>query len=190
MAEVLDRTMLKALSTDTRQDIIKFLMKRPYTASELSKLLSKHVTTVTEHLNILENSGLIRKKESTNKWVYYTLTEKGEKLFKPAYYSWVVVFAVSAVLMFTGFLRVFSYGTFGTASESAMSASKELTSQAAVSEAVTTTSAAQTTITTIDVLAISLIVLALLGFAYIGYKFRKQKKLQKEMTMYLEGALL
>ena len=59
MAEILDKKMLKALSTETRQEIIKMLLKRPYTASELSKMLNRHVTTITEHLNILEKSGLI-----------------------------------------------------------------------------------------------------------------------------------
>jgi DNA-binding transcriptional ArsR family regulator len=101
MAEVLDRETLKALSTDTRQDILKMLAKRPYTASELSKILNKHVTTITEHLSVLEKSGVVRKKESTNKWVYYTLTDKGQKLFKP-YYSWVLLFSLAVIVFVVG----------------------------------------------------------------------------------------
>lgn len=99
MAETLDRDTLKALSTDTRQDIVKMLSKRPYTASEISKILKKHVTTVTEHLAVLEKSGLIKRKDSQNKWVYYALTDRGGKLFKPTYYSWVITLSVALVVV-------------------------------------------------------------------------------------------
>lgn len=112
MAEVLDKTTLKALSTDTRQDILKMLAKRPYTASELSKILSKHVTTITEHLSVLEKSGVVKKKDSTNKWVYYALTDKGEKLFKP-YYSWVVLMSI-AVLVFVVGIYELTFVTYQT----------------------------------------------------------------------------
>src|SRR3989338_6416961 len=108
MAEILDKQTIKALGADARQDIMKMLTKRPYTASELAKMTRKHVTTVSEHLEVLEKSGLVKKKDSTNKWVYYTLTDKGEHLFKPQFYSWVVVFSLSIVFIFVGFLRIFN----------------------------------------------------------------------------------
>lgn len=107
MPETLDKESLKALSTETRQDIVKLLSQRPYTASELSKNLNKHVTTVTEHLNVLEKSGLIARKESGNKWVYYTLSEKGGKLFKPAYYSWIITLSISAIFIVFGLSQIF-----------------------------------------------------------------------------------
>lgn len=99
MAETLDKETLKALSTDTRQEIIKMLSKRPYTASEISKLMNKHVTTITEHLDVLERARLIYRKDSTNKWVYYALTDKGQKIFKPAYYTWVITLSVALVMV-------------------------------------------------------------------------------------------
>src|SRR3989338_10197142 len=108
MAEILDKQTIKALGADARQDIMKMLTKRPYTASELAKMTRKHVTTVSEHLEVLEKSGLVKKKDSTNKWVYYTLTDKGEHLFKPQFYSWVVVFSLSIVFIFVGMLRFFN----------------------------------------------------------------------------------
>jgi DNA-binding transcriptional ArsR family regulator len=107
MTEVLDKDTLKALSTDTRQEIIKMLSNRPYTASEISKITNKHVTTITEHLNVLEKSDLIRRKESTNKWVYYELSDKGGRLFKPKIYSWVVMICVSALIFVFGFAQIF-----------------------------------------------------------------------------------
>ena len=112
MTEILDKESLKALSTDTRQEIVKMLSNRPYTASEIAKLTNKHVTTITEHLSVLEKSGLIRRKDSTNKWVYYELSDKGGRLFKPKIYSWIVMIAVSALIFVFGFSQVFftSYG--------------------------------------------------------------------------------
>lgn len=105
MVETLDRDSLKALSTDTRQDIIKLLSERPHTSSELSKKLNKHVTTISEHLDILEDAKLIRRKDTGNKWVYYTLTDKGEKIFKPAYYTWVIT--LSLILVIVAFASLF-----------------------------------------------------------------------------------
>src|SRR3989344_4584908 len=102
MAETLDSKTLKALSSETRQEIIKYLAKRPYTASEMSKITKRHVTTITEHLDTLEKSGLVQKKEDEHKWVYYSLSGKGEKLFKPQYYSWVVVLSLSLIALMIG----------------------------------------------------------------------------------------
>jgi DNA-binding transcriptional ArsR family regulator len=165
MAEILDKAALKALSADTRQDIIKLLAKRPYTASELSKMLNKHVTTITEHLSVLEESGLIKKKESTNKWVYYTLADKGEKLLKPSYYSWVVVFALSAVFIFTGFLRMFS----------SQAGAPAMLKAAQSMEAAQNLGAAATQQTTgFDVVGTVLVIIGIIGFAYLAYKIRKR----------------
>lgn len=114
MTEILDRESLKALSTDTRQEIVKMLSNRPYTASEIAKITNKHVTTVTEHLNVLEKSGLIRRKDSTNKWIYYELSDKGGRLFKPKIYSWVVMIAVASLIFVFGFSQIF-FTSFGSA---------------------------------------------------------------------------
>ena len=110
MSDVLDRASLKALSSDTRQEIVKLLEKRPYTASELSKKLNKHVTTVGEHLLLLEKSGLIKRRDSDNKWVYYALTSKGERIFKPTYYSWVIVLSISMLSLVFGIQQLYSFG--------------------------------------------------------------------------------
>src|SRR3989338_6641896 len=115
MSEILDRKTIKALGADARQDIMKLLTKRPHTASEIAKATGKHVTTITEHLTVLEQSDLVRKKDNTNKWVYYTLTDKGEHLFKPQFYSWVVVFSLSVVFIFVGMLRMFNTNTLAVA---------------------------------------------------------------------------
>ena len=158
MTDVLDRKTIKALSADSRQSIMKMLAKRPCTAIQIAKATGKHVTTMTEHLDTLESSDLIRKKESTNKWVYYELTKKGEHLFKPQSYSWVVVFSLSAVLVFTGFLRLLEPQTAsGTFQEAA-----SVMSGAAQKSAAYVTSA--------DYTGYILIGLGIAGFIYIVYR--------------------
>lgn len=107
MAEVIDSRMLKALGAETRQSIMKMLSERPYTASEISRKLGKHVTTVKEHLETLEKSGFISRKDSENKWIYYCLTSKGEKIFKPGNYSWVIVMSLSALVLVAGLYSMF-----------------------------------------------------------------------------------
>ncbi len=134
MSEILDMHSLKALSTDTRQDIMKLLAKRPHTPSEISRLLGKHVTTVSEHLGVLESSGLVQRREDGHKWVYYILTAKGEKIFKPAFYSWVVALSLSLIVFIVGIQQVFfasSYRAMGTAQDSGRSLAEYTAGKAA-----------------------------------------------------------
>jgi DNA-binding transcriptional ArsR family regulator len=165
MAEVLDRQTIKALSADSRQAIMKMLTKRPYTASEIAKITKKHVTTVTEHLDSLERASLVKKKPG-KKWVYYELSEKGEHLFKPQFYSWVVVLSLSAVLMFVGLLRLTNFAYIGrdmmTAQESApmLTQIAEKTADANI----------YATGTPVDYIAYSLIVLGIAGLVYLAYR--------------------
>jgi len=162
MSEVLDRKTIKALGADARQDIMKLLTKRPHTASEIAKATGKHVTTITEHLTVLEQSDLVRKKDNTNKWVYYTLTDKGEHLFKPQFYSWVVVFSLSVVFIFVGMLRLFNTNKLAVAMA-------EKSSDTLLGASVTAPMVAP-----IDYTGYLLIVLGLIGIAYLVY--RKYKK--------------
>ncbi|MBI4162863.1 MAG: winged helix-turn-helix transcriptional regulator [Candidatus Aenigmarchaeota archaeon] len=118
----LDKQSLKALGAETRQEIIKLLTQRPYTASELSKKLNKHVTTISEHLSMLESSGLVEKKDDGHKWLYYSLTAKGERLTKPKYYAWTIMLVLSGVAILGGIVDIFSYNSSALARESAQTA--------------------------------------------------------------------
>lgn len=104
MSDVLNRESIKALGTETRQQILKLLSERSYTSTELGKKLNKHVTTVKEHLDKLEKSGFIQKKDSTNKFVYYELSSKGHRITKN--YSWVIIFSLSIVCLFVGIINL------------------------------------------------------------------------------------
>jgi DNA-binding transcriptional ArsR family regulator len=160
MPEVLDKKTLKAISTETRQEIVKLLSERPHTASELSKKLNKHVTTVSEHLDILERSGLIRRRDSTNKWIYYVLTNKGEKLVKPRFYSWIIVLGLSIVCLVTGIWELVFY------EQRALYALKE-------TQTIGTPAIGQTYISLNVLLGLFLISISILGFVVL-IKWKKE----------------
>ena len=77
----LDRKILRALSSDTRINILKNLNVRPMTVSELSRILNLPKSTIHENLEKLIDTGLVKKRKSEGrKRVYYELTEKGRRL--------------------------------------------------------------------------------------------------------------
>ena len=79
----IDRKTLKALSADTRLDILKSLGNRRKMPSELAKEMNLATSTIVEHLNKLEKANLVRKEETGHKWIYYSLTDKGTSLVRP-----------------------------------------------------------------------------------------------------------
>lgn len=109
----IDRQTLKALAADTRLDILKSLGKRRKTPSELSKELNLATSTVVEHLNKLEEAGLIRREETGHKWIYYNLTEKGSSLVKPRIpMNFVIVLTVCVIIFVAGLVYYTNYNTF------------------------------------------------------------------------------
>jgi len=95
------KNLLKTLTVETRTNILKALERRPMTASELSRFLGKHVTTVTEHLDLLKDSELVERIERPGrKWVYYKLTKPGEQILQPKSYRWVFVLTITFMTFF------------------------------------------------------------------------------------------
>ena len=97
------RDLLKTVIVDTRVDILKALENRPMTASELSRFIDRHVTTVAEHLDLLKNSNLVERVERPGrKWIYYKLTKEGKKILHPESYKWVMVFSLVFLVFVSG----------------------------------------------------------------------------------------
>jgi len=97
------KNLMKTLTVDTRTNILKALKKRPMTASELSRRLGKHVTTVSEHLDILKNTDLVERVERPGrKWIYYKLTKPGQKILHPTSYRWSFILLVVFVSFVSG----------------------------------------------------------------------------------------
>ncbi|MEM2726844.1 MAG: winged helix-turn-helix domain-containing protein [Archaeoglobaceae archaeon] len=66
------------LMVSTRLQILLKLRERPYTISELSKVLGFSKTTASYHLEKLQSGGLVERIER-GKWVYYRITDRGLK---------------------------------------------------------------------------------------------------------------
>ncbi|MCD6229208.1 MAG: winged helix-turn-helix transcriptional regulator [Candidatus Diapherotrites archaeon] len=105
---VLDSDTIKVLSVDTRLDILKLLSERRRTATELSKNLEKHVTTIRTHLELLEKAQLVNRIENNHKWVYFQLTKKGSMLVEPKpMTSMRFMFTAAAALIGYAFWGIF-----------------------------------------------------------------------------------
>lgn len=79
----LDKDAFKALSSDTRVNILKALDERQMTVSELARVLDLHKATVFEHLERLQETKLVERWETDRKWVYYALTWRGRRILHP-----------------------------------------------------------------------------------------------------------
>ena len=77
---ILDKSVFKALVSDTRISILKLLNKRAMTLQEVSEELKLAHTSVLSHMKVLERARLIEKQETSRKWKYYKITESGKKI--------------------------------------------------------------------------------------------------------------
>ncbi len=78
----LDKEVFKALAGETRVQLLKALLERRKTQSELAKELHLSPPTIKDHLDILLKTGLVREMDDGHKWKYIELTIKGKGLFQ------------------------------------------------------------------------------------------------------------
>jgi len=88
----------KALSSDTRINIIKLLHERNHTLSELSAKLNMSSPTIKQHIGTLLKSDLIQQKDEGRKWKYYCLTRKGKKLVEPENEPKVMILLTASIV--------------------------------------------------------------------------------------------
>lgn len=74
--------LFKALSDPNRLIILKILERKPLCVCEITELLDLAVSTVSKHLSILREAGLISD-EKDGKWVIYRLNEQFRAGFVP-----------------------------------------------------------------------------------------------------------
>jgi len=67
--------IFKALSDPTRLKIVELLEKREICACEFVPLTKKAQPTVSQHLRILENSGIIKSRKE-GKMILYSIADK------------------------------------------------------------------------------------------------------------------
>ena len=103
----LDRKILRALSSDTRVNILKSLNIRPMTVSELSRILNLPKSTIHENLEKLIDAGLVKKRKSEGrKRVYYELTEKGRRLLL-SHKTRIILLLSSAASFICGIIAIY-----------------------------------------------------------------------------------
>ena len=84
-------------------DILKELSKGSRTPSDLGKVLGKMDSTIVEHLEALMKVGLVKKIEQPGKkWVFYTLTEKGEAILSKKSRNLVIILSISVISFIGG----------------------------------------------------------------------------------------
>ena len=96
----LDKRIIGALASEMRIDILKKIDSGSMTLSKLTDELNISKSTVHEHLTILIESGLVKKVNRDNKWVYYELTDKGTEILHPHKMTKIIVLLSSAILSF------------------------------------------------------------------------------------------
>jgi DNA-binding MarR family transcriptional regulator len=79
----LDKEVFKALAGETRVSVLKALMERRKTQSELAKEMGLAAPTIKDHVDILSHAGLVREVDDGHKWKYIELTVKGKALLQP-----------------------------------------------------------------------------------------------------------
>jgi len=80
---ILNKENIKAISSESRVNILKILSEKQQTLSDLSQLLNLSAPTLKEHLEVLEKVQMIKKLEEGRKWKYYQITDKGLALLQP-----------------------------------------------------------------------------------------------------------
>ncbi|MBT4191746.1 MAG: winged helix-turn-helix transcriptional regulator [Candidatus Diapherotrites archaeon] len=113
---VLDERSFKALSADSRVNILKRLTERRMTLSELSHRLALKNSTIKEHCTILLNANLIKKIDEGRKWKYYELTGKGKQIVQPSFMEGirVLITLCFGAIIFGGILLFAMQGAFLT----------------------------------------------------------------------------
>lgn len=110
----LDKEVFKALAGDTRIAVLKALLERRKTQSELAKELGLAAPTIKDHVDILHKAGLVLEINDGHKWKYIQLTVKGKSLLQPQdkrilvlLGSSIVGIAASAYLAYANFSAFF-----------------------------------------------------------------------------------
>lgn len=111
---VLENKRLKAISSESRLKILKLLSCHRETLSDIAKKMNMQKSTIKGHLELLEESGLIKQIESKNIWKYYELTNDGRNLVNPSGVKILIALGISTLIVFVFGLKLF-WTKFSTA---------------------------------------------------------------------------
>ncbi len=117
MSEItLSSEEFRALSSETRTDLLKLLKNRKHTLSEFSKKTGLAAPTVKQHLETLCRAGLIEQVDEGRKWKYYSLTRKGSEIIEPrentSIFIMIAISFVALGIVLYSFMGALSYSPF------------------------------------------------------------------------------
>jgi DNA-binding transcriptional ArsR family regulator len=177
---IIDREVLKVLSTDTRMDIMKILAEGKRNPSFVAKKLKKSDATIVEHLKIMEKAGLVKKAVAPGKkWVFYSLTERGVGIVSSKSKHLVIILSTSLIGVVGGMAMLanhfYSGGTFAAAPVLQRGAEA---SDAALGAGEVAPAVGAALTQTPWIMYVGVVVL-LVSIAGIGFYFYKKSKLNK-----------
>jgi DNA-binding transcriptional ArsR family regulator len=180
---IVDREVLKALSTETRMDILKLLSAGGRNPSFVAKKLGKSDATIVEHLQALERAGLVKKTVSPGrKWVFYSLTERGRGIASGKSRNLVIILAASLLAMlfgvgsFAGYMSTqFTLGTFAARAPAETAGTAETAEKIGATETAAGITATDITTNPSLLLYASMILLAASASGFGLYFYKKSK---------------
>ncbi|MBI5051617.1 winged helix-turn-helix transcriptional regulator [Candidatus Micrarchaeota archaeon] len=103
---IVTKEMLKAISTESRLELLRSLKERQKTQTELATELKLSPPTVLEHIQQLEKAGLVElvKEDKERKWKYYQLTKPGRKLIEKKPLNILLLLTASSLAIFGGLI--------------------------------------------------------------------------------------
>src|SRR3989338_3110689 len=113
---ILDRSSFKALASDTRISILKLLLLRKHTLTEISSSLNLAHPSVKDHMNALVSAGLVERFDEGRKWKYYGLTSKGRGVLQPERKTILVLLTTTLFSSTVVIAKLFSRISFGEVS--------------------------------------------------------------------------
>jgi len=171
---IVDREVLKVLSNETRMDILKLLSEGGRNPSFVAKKLKKSDATIVEHLQTLEKVGLVKKTVSPGKkWVFYSLTERGQGIVSSRSRRLVIILATSFIAFAGGFMSLGRYFITQFYYFGAMEAAKAPAAETAAEEVF-----GRALISHPQMFLYVSIVLFAIGLALLGFYFYKKLKIK------------
>ncbi|MBU5689984.1 MAG: winged helix-turn-helix domain-containing protein [Candidatus Aenigmatarchaeota archaeon] len=93
--------LVKVMSSETKLEIIKLLSKRQMTPTDISRVMKKGKSTISEHLDELTKLNIVNKIEQPGKkFVFYSLTKDGHRLLaaKPKIENYIMYGSFLSIL--------------------------------------------------------------------------------------------
>jgi DNA-binding transcriptional ArsR family regulator len=106
----LNGKIFKILSSPTRRSILKKLSERNKTVTELAEEHGIEKSAILKHIDLMLEEVLIYRRENSNKFIYYGLTDKGREIVCSTEKVEVSILLTTGLLTFLGGIaEVYTY---------------------------------------------------------------------------------